>query len=549
MQVNKSLSRTKTTPLAVPRTLRQQDITLLTSMPAGKMVPLAAIPLLREDAASGRVRVQMEMMETAEVLMNAVNLNVKAYLVPFLAFERFNGVDQLNRSYKGEPETEGGDVIPFFETMNFGASANAIHKSMGLHAAPNSLVNSAYVEAYNLIWNFRAANRSPDITKRTRLQEDLAPAFWQHSRYNHIVPNFDQAKIDGEVALNVTNAKMPVRGLGRLSSDSTWNGVSGEARDSTGEVMTGNKQALTSGTFVASSHPAPVGAGTVMDVWAELRNDGITVSLSNIELARKTQAFAKLREQFTGHDDDWIIDLLMDGITMPDRAWQQPILLDDKVTIVGMAKRYATDSGNLTESVVSGITGIDLAIRVPQCPVGGIIMIVAEVTPEQLFERQKDTLLHTLTAEELPAYLRDELDPEKVEAVRNDYVDVDHDTPDGVFGYAPLNYRWAFTGPKVGNRFYRPQVDAGFDEDRMRIWAVETPNPTLSEDFYLCTTMHTKPFVVTNQDPFEIVMRGSIGVNGLTVFGAHLVEASTDYADVLAKAPQERLDRDATTVE
>uniref|UniRef100_UPI0013B3E98E hypothetical protein n=1 Tax=Escherichia coli TaxID=562 RepID=UPI0013B3E98E len=38
------------------------------------------------------------------------------------------------------------------------------------------------------------------------------------------------------------------------------------------------------------------------DVFAEMQQNGITVSLSNIEMARKTQAFAKLRQQYNQHD-------------------------------------------------------------------------------------------------------------------------------------------------------------------------------------------------------------------------------------------------------
>ena len=125
--------------------------------------------------------------------------------------------------------------------------------------------------------------------------------------------------------------------------------------------------------------------------------------------------------------------------------------------------------------------------------------------------------------------------------VKNEYVDLDHDTPTATFGYAPLNHEWAHAGPQIGGRFYRPAVDAAFDEDRQRIWAVETQNPVLSEDFYLCTTMHTKPFVVTNQDPFEALMRGEAMIQGNTVFGGLLIEANNDYDEVAAEAPVDRI--------
>jgi len=526
-------------PLAAPRTMRRQSARGITSLPAGKMVPIAAFGLHREDAVrSGRLRFSFESMETAEILMNAINVNVKAYLVPNLALDRFNGsMDQLNLSYEGKPPLDGEMVVPFIETAAFGAhNANKVYQYLGLHGRTTQLVNTVFLEAYNQIWNFRAKNRSPKLTLRNRLATDLAPAFWSHDMFRHIVPNFDQAAIDGEVPLNVTSAKMPVKGLGFVTSKSP--SESGSYKDSTGVTTAANlgSEGSLRVKFTGS------GSSALPDVFTELESNGITVSLSNIELARKTQAFARLREQYNQHED-WVINLLMDAITIPDQFYKQPMLLAERQTIFGMAKRYASDAGNLTESVVNGATYLDMSIQLPRIGVGGVIMVVAEITPDQLFERQEDPFLAAQSVDDLPQYLRDTLDPEKVDIVKNGRIDVDHTTPDATFGYEPLNARWNINCPRIGGRFYRPEVDAGFDEDRQRIWAVETANPTLSTDFYLCTNIHTKPFVVTNQDPFEVVTQGEVFIEGNTVFGGHLMEATDDYEKVLEVAPQERIEQ------
>lgn len=545
-------NRLKTTPIPINRTTRAIDHRVLTSMPAGKMVPLAAIPLLREDSvSSARFQIGFEMMETVEILMNAVNMRVMAYLVPKLALERFDGLDSLNKSYAGLPPMEGQPVVPWFEPMAAPAhGANEIFTYMGKHFKPGDPINAEYIEAYNTIWNFRAKNRSPDIELRDRLNGTLAPAFWLHSQFAHIVPDFDQAIIDGEVALNVVNAKMPVKGLGLA----TGNIAAPGGPVSVFESGSGGVAQAYPKAWRMVEGPPPAGAAwgyikqnTVaggLDVWAELQDNGITVSLSNIDAARKTQAFANLRRQYNGHSDDYIIDLLMDGISIPEQAWKQPILLFDDMTIFGMSKRYASDAGNLTESVVNGATGMEVRFSVPRCPTGGVIMLVAEAMPEQLFERQQDPYLYARTVADVPEFLRDELDPEKVVIVENREIDVDHDQAAETFGYAPLNWEWTKSMAQIGGKFYRPEVDAGFDEDRQRIWAVETQNPVLSKDFYLCTTMHTKPFVVTNRDPFEALLRGQVVIRGNTVFGGRLIEATDDYDVIKAKIPTERLNKD-----
>lgn len=433
------LNRTRTDALTFPRSIRRHNARAITSFPAGKSVPIFAGGLLREDAVrSGRLRFSFEMMETAEIVMNPINVRVMAYFVPMLALDRFQGsMDILNRSYKGEPAVDGGAVIPYIETQAFGAhGANAVYKALGFHGRADQLVNTAYLEAYNQIQNFRRANRSPKLSMRTRLQSDLAPAFWYHSQFEHVVPNFDQAAVDGQVALNVVNAKLPVRTLG-FQSDQGFSAAGYSIRKTGGAAevtlaTTGQRWSNPGGVKLAvKEDPANPG---YPNVFAELAANGITVSLSNIELAKRTAAFAQMRKQYTGQSDEWLIDLLMQGITIPDQAFKQPMLIGERSTIVGMSKRYATDAGNLAESAVNGATMVELSLQLPRIPMGGVVMVLAEVTPEQLFERQTDPFLMAKAVADFPDALRDELDPIKVMTVPNEYVDVLHGTPAGTFG-------------------------------------------------------------------------------------------------------------------
>lgn len=541
--------RTKTSPIPVQRTTRVSNQRVLTSLNAGKMVPVMAIPLLREDSVSrASFRIGFEMEETVELLMNAINVRVLTYLVPKLAFERFDGLDAINRSYEGVNFANGQAPPAWFDTMVAPAvGANPILLALGKHFRPGTTINTEYIEAYNTIWNFRAKNRSPDIPLRTALDSTLAPGFWQHQTFAHIVPDFDQAIIDGEIPLNVTASNITLTANGQLTlrDGST---ASMPLRTNTA----GDGGAIPPGLVLLSETTAAVpGSGLFYSsgIAGELAENGITISLSNIELARKTQAFAALRRQYTGHSDEFLIDLLMDGIQIPDAAWKQPMLLSDVSTVFGMSKRYASDGASLTESVVNGATMVDVRFSVPRVNTGGIIMMCVEIAPEQLFERQRDPYLHSVSVSTLPQFLRDTLDPEKVEVVTNEMVDLDHSAPTGTFGYAPLNHNWAKSIPQVGGKFHRPEVDGAFDEDRQRIWAVETVDPVLSQDFYLTTTMHYKPFVVTDDtiDHFECLIRGQAVIRGNTVFGGALVEATDDYEEVLAEAPTDRIDKPAAT--
>lgn len=537
------INRTRTDALTFPRSIRRHNARAITSLPAGKSVPIFASGLLREDAVrSGRLRFTFEMMETAEIIMNPINVRVMAYFVPMLALDRFQGsMDILNRSYKGQPPMDGETPIPFIETAAFGAhGANAIYKSLGLHGRPAQMVNTAYVEAYNQIQNLRRRNRSPKLALRTRLDSTLAPAFWQHEQFKHVVPNFDQAAIDGEIALDLVSARLPVKGIGVLAG-ATGAAAAANVRETGGVGTTNYPNAV--GTVTAGQLGVKMSGSNMTtalpEIFAELQGLGVTVSLANIELAKRTAAFAQLRKQYTGHSDEWLIDLLMQGISIPEQAFKQPMLIGERSTIVGMSKRYATDAGNLAESAVNGATFVDLSLQLPRVSMGGVIMVLAEITPEQLFERQSDPFLMADSVSDFPDALRDDLDPIKVMTVPNEYVDVLHTTPAGTFGYAPNNYMWNITAPRAGGKFLRPVSNTAFDEDRQRIWSAETIDPTLATDFYLCTNLHQKPFAVTTGDTFEVVTIGELFIEGNTQFGTPLIEASDDYEQVMARAPRD----------
>lgn len=530
-----------TSPINVEKSIRRDSVRVLTSSHAGKNVPLCYMPLNREDRVSRcNIRARIEMAETAEMLMNAIHVSVYAHFIPFLAFARFKGMDDFNRSYQGIPETQGGSPIPFFTTINFDRNAE-IWKTMGKHAKAGTPVNAAVIEAYNTLINFRRQSRSMKLPVRSLLDTTLAPAFWHHTSLAHIVPDFDQAMIDGEVQLQFASGPLPVKSTG-IKHEGAFSGQA--APLGTGYTYQAQPP------YAAVVPSSTVNGQTVYDwtgkIWAEMSSGGATVSLANIELAKKTAAFAQMRAAYAELGEDHIIDLLMEGIRVPDEAMKQPILLDRKTTLMGYNRRYATDAANLDESVTNGETYVDLSFRTPPMNTGGIILITAEIVPEQLFERRADMFLQTTNPNQLPAFVRDYLDPEKVSVVKNNYVDVDHATPDATFGYAPLNHEWQRDLACIGGKYYRPTSDATFVEDRQKIWTVEQLNPTLTADFYMATNLHQKVFADQVAHAFEYTVRGEAEIIGNTVFGKGLTEkANNDFAEVDAQVDKTRIQQPA----
>lgn len=544
--MNAQMNRTSTVPVEVPKTNRIETARGITSLPAGKAVPIFACGLHRMDQiVQGPLRLSFELMETADVLMNAVRVDVKAYVVPMLAFERFGGsLDVLNRAWEGIIPYAGQSVLPFYETAAAGAyKYSDILVYLGMHHRIGSTLNTMFPEAYNEIFNFRLRNRSKALytsAARTRLQQNLAPAFWNHEMFQHIVPDYDSAKVDGVVSLNINSTQLPVTGIGVFQN--TVAGSQANVRETDGTVDTyANHWVSSFANAFAVKASSGVGATAIPQIFAELQQNGINFSLANIELAKKTQAFAKMRESYAGLTDDWIINMMMDGIPVPDQYLKEPLLIGEGSTIFGFSKRFATNGPDLTEHVANGATFVDMNIRCPVLNTGGVLMIIAEIVPEQLFERQKNPWLHLDNNKvNRPDFVRDYMDPDKVDLVYNGDIDLDHATPATRFGYQPMNAKWVNKIPHIGGKFFRPVANAPTDEDRQRFWASEAINPTLGPEFYLATTIHTKPFADTVSDIAEVVIQGDLLIRGNTQFGQGLIEASDDYAKVLAEVNQTR---------
>ena len=547
-------------PIAVQKSVRSAKGRVLTSGDAGKILPLKYEWLHREDGVrSGKVRVNVEMMETSEMLMNGVGVTLYAHFVPMLAFDRFNGsMDELNRSYKKE-NGAAGSVVPFFESNKYyNPSTNTIqtvneataviydtidmttnvdnklfNQTMGIHFQSGKY-NTTIVEAYNAIVNHRRKARSKSLPLRNAFDYSLADAFWINNGMQNIVPDYDQNLIDGQVTLAGLTFQAPIKAPAFRSDHRTG-------------TATGNNTADGNTTAPAMIGTDIIDEGDMYlfeDIYAELTTGGnATMSLADIEQARKTAAFAKLRAKYDGIDDEHVIDLLMSGIRVPEEALKHPILLGRQRAMIGFNQRYATDGANLDKSATNGMATIDMNIRTPgNMNTGGIIMICAEIVPEQLWERKKDYFLYTTDPDTLPNYLSDILDPEKVAVVKNDHADVNHATPDGTFGYAPLNHEWQRDAVNVCGKYYRPANDA-FDEDRAKIWSSESIDPTLNESFYLCSDLHKKVFADQVSDSFEITCLTDMQIVGNTVFGAGLQEtdATSDYDTITSQVDSSRI--------
>lgn len=546
-------------PVKVPRSNRVAIERIMTDFEYGKFMPMAYFPLLQGDSVrNGKFQAVVRSREMVSRLKTGMKVRFQAWLVPNNAFDRFNkSEDELIKSYNKEAglagsvvdyivtnkSWNGSSVLGSYDASTWDTSASnnvkEFYQHMGIHHQ-NAKLNMAVVESYNTIWNHRAKSRSQklfDAAERNVYDHSFAPAFWIDNPMGYIKESFDSDVLAGEINFSGLSFQAPVK-------SSKWSyGTAGY------HAATSNPTAGYTYSVAADGNQMTDDGSQILwnDVYAELSagvgSGSIVASLADIEQAKKLASWAQLRAAYSGVDDDALIERLLDGLGIPNLVQRAPVPLDSKVVSFVANERFATDGASLDESVTDAVAACQLSIRTPVINGGGQILITCEICPDMMFERKEDKFLTIDDQDDYPKFVRDYLDNEKVEKVTNSFVDVNHSSPNGTFGYAHLNHSWQNRDfSRIGGSLYRPSNDA-FTEDRAGILAVEQADMTLQQSFYTVPTLHKKIFADTVKPGFECEAIGNLNINGLTVFGDQVVEATDDYDEVKSQLDNTRIDQ------
>lgn len=541
------MARQSTAPVQFNRTIRGDTAVTMTSARAGVVVPVGFFPLHAGDGCSGRVGIDLQLKEMPKPLLNAVTANMQAWFVPKSAHPQFPGRDELNHARTGEVIKSLGKLDrsppPFFTQVGGAAlatvAASELFTTLGLHAPTGGVINTDLIDAFNLIYNFRLAAHSSRLTRRKYAVEDVAaattlpPAFWPSSRLARVVPDYERALIVGSLDLDVAAGRLPVSGI--ATTPGATIDSNGTGRETGGTATTGFAK------YFNMSRSSNVGmietdAAGWPQIFAEMGGQSIGITTADLDKARTTQAFAKLRTAYAGNDatgfdnDDTIVALLMQGISVAPDDFKRPWLLDSKRVPVGFAERFATDAANLDQSVTLGRASAVLSLNVPVQDVSGVVIFTVEVLPERVDERMSDEWLLCVKPDDLPNALRDVQRVEPVDLVLNRRVDAKHSMPGGLYGYEPMNDKWNRNFTRLGGDFYQATPGAGWTENRSNIWQTEIIDPTFSATHFLAPTPFPHDvFADTEADAFEVVCRHAVKINGLTQIGDVLAENNDDY--------------------
>lgn len=559
------MARQSTTPVAFNRTTRRDHAVTMTSARAGVVVPLGFIPFLPGDSGSGSVGLDIQLAEMPKPLLNAVTANFQAWFVPKQAMPQFSGKDEVMAAFTGESIRSLGPDGPnlraaqdyFYRVpgeQRGSVMGSDLYKTLGLHVQSGTApVNSDLIDAFVQIYNFRLAAHSSKLARRLYAAEDieqacrLPPAFWPSSRFSSVVPDYERALVVGSLDLDVIAGRLPISGIGKIYPGDPSDDTNIQVRNSEGQVENYARAGVSwaDGRTDATAYRASAN-GQYWDIFAEMAGQSVSVSLADIDNARKTKAFAKMQAAYAGNDasgfdnDDAIVAMLMQGLPVDPDQFQRPWLLDSRRVPVGFAERFATDAGNLDQSVTQGRASARLSINVPASEFGGVVIYTVEVLPERIDERMSDEWVHLIEPSDMPNALRDVQRIEPVDLVTNRRIDVRHTTPDGLYGYEPMNNKWNRDFTRLGGVFYNSTPGAGFNENRANIWQTEIVDPAFNSGHYLAPAPFPHDvFADQTADAFEAVARHAVSIVGLTQIGDVLAEDNNEYEAVETAGQEE----------
>lgn len=534
------MTRQATTPIDFPVTRRIDSNNCYTSGRAGVVVPVDYIPLFPGDGMSGALSVNVKLAEMPKPLMNAVAVKAQAWVVPREAFPQFSGADDVAYSFHGEDITTSDGTRtppPFFNITTSGTDVTTcrdseFYKTLGVHLTAGYHVNHDVVDAYCVAYNFRLRAHSNRLARVPYAAEDLSGAltlqraFWNKSAFDAVVPDYEAALVVGSLGLDVQAGNLP--------------------------IISAAKYNLDGGTHYAPTHDTGSAAAVVpysvdpsawnwgAQMFAEMAGQNVTVSLANIDVARKTQAFARLRTRLAGLDgtgftpDDAIIAHLMRGLTVPEAMFKRPWLAGQAVQGVGFYERFATEAAALDQSVTTGDATLRIPLNVPKLPHGGIVIVTMEVVPQRIYERQGDPYLEFTDPVKFPDALRDTLRTTPVDTVVNRRVDARHTNPGGVYGYEPMNNKHRRNTTRLGGIFYQAVPGTPVTESRMGLWAPDVIDPNFTDDHFLVPDNFTHAvFADTLAPAFEATVRRDCVIVGLTQFGDPLVEDDSAFTSIM----------------
>lgn len=374
------------------RNTRRESRHLAGRFRGGKMVPVGAFAVLGGESAAIQQRMTVELDAVAGRLITPVSLRFTMAFVPVEACDALLNADD---DYAGVREVIRRKLAAG-ETL-FGLEAESdISKLCGIN--PRSIsgdkkVNSIVRIAYNAAVNYLRQRLYTYATLLTHSNTSVVPALLSATalqRLNGVLDPDD--RINGSVQLDIPSMDLPVSGVGISSAT----GAPGAVQTPASYVLWSDGVAPEKSRNHEIAHLATDSAG-VAQVFAHL--DGLVaggVSLTDFYNAEKMdQITRRMREIIEANPVEGEEAVLRWALGLQLEAGKEPVILAQREVFLQAGYKEATDgAGIMDETMISRVGGqIQISQVIPQTELGGIVMCLAEVKPDETLDEQPHPIL------------------------------------------------------------------------------------------------------------------------------------------------------------
>lgn len=392
----------------VTRSPRRESRDLVGKFRSAVSAPVMCVPMMPGEGGMVTQAVSFECDPVAGRMMSEAYCKVTVLYIPAQAIHKM-----LHKGNAAWEDKAGVTEIMRRMIMNKtpifpGRVEDEITQRMGIvpmKVSNVTQVSSVALLGYNVAQNYMRKRKYIYATERAGLDQTLAPAVLHETVLERFRAAMDpDDHINGKVELNLSQTQAPVTGIGILSNDGSP--VNRARRETKGAVSTGLAFQVRSNSDGALQNAATLSiaaqtnnATSLPAIYADLQAV-MASGFSLVDLYNAQKADDLVRQMRAIANDNptygeeavlrWAFGLNVDGLT-------EPFVLYEKEIALGDAMRRATDAAGIQQEVRASDLGamIEYSIPVPKTELGGLVITLAQIRPDEVIAQQPHPILTT----------------------------------------------------------------------------------------------------------------------------------------------------------
>lgn len=379
-------------PLAPKKSIRREYRHPAGKFKSGKLVPVMAVPVLPNESGLLEQTINLELAPIAGRMISDIYAEVTCIYVPIQAMDKlFNDADEN----AGITEILRRKIMD--GTSIFGLEAeNEITKRLAIN--PKSYSGTKKVSAiarlaYNASVNYLRKRRYIYADVLTKANTSVVPAIISETTLDRFNAALDPDEhINGNVKLRLSETEAPVTGIYQDQlGNHTPDAVTGEMTDNLIKLRVGTTGHAIN--FIRKQNPQGLDL-KVTALLADVQAEGFSlVDLYNAEMAdRIVRQMRKIAED---HPQDGEDAILRFAFGLQTEANQHPFVLFNRRGSLLDFRRNAMDAQGLQDEVTMSylMQSVDFSIPVPATELGGVIVTLIQVTPDEIIDSQPHPIL------------------------------------------------------------------------------------------------------------------------------------------------------------